>query len=227
MEQAVSNSKTIEQDSEMLADDMRPLAERLSVEPAVDDSQTIEQDAEMLADDPRSLAERRPRRMNRRLPARYRDILPQPPPPPMAAPGLPPLTSEQAPPSAPLSNSGLSSVLPRTLRFFTTLANSFSLSHRYYGDRLPTHDPEDKTTLQQLTLTPATEDVTERRDSASFYPYPNRSSFLLGDWYWNGGIQKSQESFKELIKIVGAPGFQPEDVSGTRWNFINTRCIVK
>ena len=207
----------------MLADDMRPLAERLSVEPAVDDSQMIEQDAEMLADDPWSLAERRPRRMIRRLPARYRDILPQPPPPPMAAPGLPPLTSEQAPPSAPLSNSGLSSVLPRTLRFFTTLTNSFSLSRWYYGDRLPTHDPEDKTTLQQLTLTPATEDVTERRDSASFYPYPNRSSFLLGDWYWNGGIQKSQESFKELIKIVGAPGFRPEDVSGTHWNFINAQ----
>ena len=50
-----------------------------------------------------------------------------------------------------------------------------------------------------------------------------KSSFLLGDWYWNGGIQKSQESFKELIKIVGASEFRPEDVSGTRWNSINAQ----
>ena len=79
MEQA--GSQAIEQDAEMLADDTQFLTERLSVEPAVDDSQRIEQDVEMPADDTLSLAERRPRRMNRRLPARYRDILPQPPPP--------------------------------------------------------------------------------------------------------------------------------------------------
>ena len=66
----------------------------VSVGPAVvaDDARTIGRDVEMLANDSRSLAERRSRRMSRCLPARYRDILPQPPPPPMAAPGLlPPL----------------------------------------------------------------------------------------------------------------------------------------
>ena len=61
----------------------------------------------------------------------------------MAVSDFPPPTSEQAPPSVTLSRSGLGSVLPRTLHFFTILANSFGLSHWYYGDWLPTHDPED------------------------------------------------------------------------------------
>ena len=222
MERAVGGSQTFEQDVGMLTDDTRSLAERLSVDPAVHAFQTVEQGVEMLVDETQSLAECRPQRMNRRLPARYRDILPQSQPSPMAAPGLLQPTSEQAPPSASLSSPSLGSVLPRALHFFTTLANSFGLSRRYQGDRLPTHHPEDKIMLQHLTLTPVA-DMTESRDSASFYPYPNKSSFLLGDWYWNGRIQKSQESFKELIKIVGAPEFRPEDVSGTCWNYINAQ----
>ena len=106
-----------------------------------------------------------------------------------------------------LSCLGLGSVLPCTLCFFTMCANSFGLSRWYYGDQLLTHNPEDKTMLQQLMLTPIAEDVTKSRDFTSFYPYPNKSFFLLGDWYWNGRIQKSQESFKELIKIIGASEF--------------------
>ncbi|KIK32218.1 hypothetical protein CY34DRAFT_111051, partial [Suillus luteus UH-Slu-Lm8-n1] len=97
-----------------------------------------------VADDPRSLAERRPRRINRRLPARFRDILPQPPP----------ITEPALPPTADLSpTSETSAPLSRTLRFFRTLPSIFGLSRRYYSDRLPTHDPEELTTLENLTLT--------------------------------------------------------------------------
>ena len=84
--------------------------------------------------------------------------------------------------------------------------------------------------MQHLTLTPTVEEhgdsakhVLESRGASHFYPYPNKSSFLLGDWYWNGGIQKSKESFKNLIKIVGSPEFRPEDVSSTRWDSINAQ----
>jgi hypothetical protein len=56
-----------------------------------------------------------------------------------------------------------------------------------------------------------------------FYPYPNKSSFLLGEWYWNGGLQKSQKSFRELLQIISNAQFRPEDVSATRWNFINDK----
>ena len=196
---------------------------------AVDNAQAIENDIVLLAGDTRSLAERRPRRTNR-LPARYRDMLPQTPLPPIAIRDFMPSSSEE--PSEFPSSRGSPlgpALLARTLRFFTTLVNSFGLSRRYYSDRLLTHDPEDVTTLHHLTLTsPATEDhvsgsLDEGQESQIFYPYPNKSSFLLGDWYWNGGIQKSKESFKKLIKIVGDPTFRPEHVSNTRWDFINAQ----
>ena len=190
------------------------------------DVQAIRNDIEIPADDARSLAEHRPRRTNR-LPARYRDMLPQAPPLPIAVPDSIPGSSAEPSESPSLRGSPLgSALLARTLRFFTTLANSFGLSRRYYGDRLLNHDLEDATTLHHLTLTsPATEDRVsdEGQVSQLFHPYPNKSSFLLGDWYWNGGIQKSKESFKKLIKIVGNPNFRPEHVNGTRWDFINAQ----
>jgi len=43
----------------------------------------------------------------------------------------------------------------------------------------------------------------------------------LGDWYWNDGVQKSQESFKRLLEIVGNPAFQPADVKDAEWHKIN------
>lgn len=198
---------------------------------AVDDAQAIRHDVELLADDTQSLAERHPQCMNH-LPAHYCDMLPQAPPLPIAVwdfiPGSSAEPSES--PSASSMGSPLSSVLLAcTLRFFTTLTNSFGLSRQYYGDRLPTHDLEDATTLHDLTLTPsAMEDrvsgcLDESREYQLLYPYPNRSSFLLGDWYWNGGIQKSKESFKELMKIVGNPKFRPERVNSTRWDSINAQ----
>lgn len=58
-------------------------------------------------------------------------------------------------------------------------------------------------------------------DTQSFYPYPNKNSFLIGDWYWCDGIQKSQESFRHLIDIVGNPEFNPADVRHTNWSQIN------
>lgn len=56
-----------------------------------------------------------------------------------------------------------------------------------------------------------------------FYPYPNESSFRLGDWYWNHGVQKSRESFRKLLNIVGDPGFHPDDVRNTQWSKIDAK----
>jgi hypothetical protein len=57
----------------------------------------------------------------------------------------------------------------------------------------------------------------------SFHPYPNRSSFELGHWYWNGGVQKSHQSFKELVDIVGRSDYDPNDVRNTPWDKINSQ----
>jgi hypothetical protein len=54
-----------------------------------------------------------------------------------------------------------------------------------------------------------------------FYPYPNHSSFLLGDWFWNGGEKKSLASFKDLIGILSDPEFQLADVQNIHWGQIN------
>src|SRR5271154_5989021 len=58
-------------------------------------------------------------------------------------------------------------------------------------------------------------------DPPSFDPYPNNSSFWLGDWYWNRGAQKSQQDFKSLVYIVGAEDFEPAEVRATSWSKIN------
>ncbi|KAF8836277.1 hypothetical protein BDN67DRAFT_911498 [Paxillus ammoniavirescens] len=54
-----------------------------------------------------------------------------------------------------------------------------------------------------------------------FHPYPNESLLRLGDWYWNYGLQKSQESFKNLPDIIGDLDFNPEDIQNMNWKAIN------
>jgi hypothetical protein len=63
--------------------------------------------------------------------------------------------------------------------------------------------------------------VANLNDNAPFYPYPNESSFRLGDWFWNHGIQKSQQSFKELVNIISNRDFTPDDIRKTKWPEIN------
>jgi hypothetical protein len=128
-----------------------------------------------------------------------------------------------------------SSLLLRTLRFFRTLPNVFGLSRQYYNSHLPTHDPEEVTALENLTLTHSDQEGLDLsmpasaiqheggEDSDTFHPYPNKSSFLLGNWFWNGGLQKSQKSFKELLRIINDTEFRREDIRATRWNLIDNQ----
>ena len=55
----------------------------------------------------------------------------------------------------------------------------------------------------------------------SYRPYPNRNSFCLGEWYWNQGVQKSKESFRKRLEIVGSTEYHPEDVRDTDWRAID------
>jgi Plavaka transposase len=151
--------------------------------------------------------------MNRQLPARFRDLLPQPPsalPPsniaqPTSIPSPPPLATQASPPSR---------------RIFTTPANLFGLFRRYEGNGLPSHDPDEHLSMLHLTNIPASS-TSSASDPQSIYPYPNHSSFMLGDWYWNGGPQKSQASFKDLLHILSDPNFQLADIKNIHWDRIN------
>jgi hypothetical protein len=100
--------------------------------------------------------------------------------------------------------------------------NSFSLFRRYRSDKFPSHDPEgdirESDLLDIVDVRKPTSDSTP-----SYGPYPNKGSFLLGDWYWNRGAQKSQEDFKALLDIVSADDFRPGEIRETNWIQVNNQ----
>ena len=172
------------------------------------------------------LAQRRPRRA-RKLPARYKDIPPQP------LPLLPPPTGHTSQEQQSPSSLGLTSSLThpppsRVLQIFRTPQNAFGLLRQYFSDRLLSHNPEEHIDLQDLLEDSAAVTDTSHQPpligvSSDFYPYPNESSFRLGDWYWNHGIHKSRESFRKLLNIIGDPGFYPDDVRDTQWSKVDAK----
>jgi hypothetical protein len=99
--------------------------------------------------------------------------------------------------------------------------NRFGLYRLYRADKFPIHDPDENTTTDELLRTSI--DSSHPVQADSYYPYPNESSFLLGEWYWNGSSRKSESDFNSLLKIVAHPEFRPEDVAGTSWRHINVR----
>lgn len=110
-----------------------------------------------------------------------------------------------------------------------TPRNLFGLSRLYQSESLPAHDPEDLVELQDLAEDTTDSDVgpltSHQTDSGEqrFQPYPNESSFLLGEWFWSGGAQKSHQSFTSLVNIVGSSSFRPEDIHTTKWSTINKK----
>jgi len=178
-----------------------------------------------------SMMERRPwgQRLNRQPPMRFRDILPQPPaplPPAHIAQSIIPSSNEhplgysaavQDPDSTRVSLT--ERIGQHICRIFTTPKNIFGLSRRYYAKGMPTYDPEEHISMLDLSNIPT--HTPSYSASQPFYPYPNNSAFSLGDWFWNGGVNKSQASFDKLMQIIGDPGFRVEDVRGVKWNQIN------
>ncbi len=44
---------------------------------------------------------------------------------------------------------------------------------------------------------------------------------MLGEWYWNGGLQKSKESFRKLVDIICDQSFTPADIANVPWDSLN------
>ncbi|KAJ3531527.1 hypothetical protein NMY22_g8114 [Coprinellus aureogranulatus] len=92
--------------------------------------------------------------------------------------------------------------------------NRFALRRRYYAKSLPKHDPEEHLELQDLyDLKYHTNDVVKR---SPLGPFPNLSSFELGEWYINMGSQLSVRGLQELVDLMQSPGFS-EDVAQANW----------
>lgn len=157
---------------------------------------------------------------------RFRDILPQAlpsqlPPPPSESPAVLPISV--TPPSQRASALDSLSHPARDIDpdFIVTVHNAFGVYRRYHGPEFPNHDPEREIDLTMLSNTsPAVSKVSD------FYPYPNETSFRLGDWYWNHGSQKSLENFKSLLDIVGSAEFSPRDIHSTNWSRINRQLAL-
>lgn len=188
----------------------------------------------------------RPAKRHRQLPSRFRamglklndkklrDILPQPvpalPPPgvDVVAPALPQPPTPS--PSCPLVHQpGSTSNTPTTVhsrlrRILETARNSFGLFRRYHAEHLPSHDPEGELDVSALSnIVDSRSGHDPQHIVPSFAPYPNKSSFLLGEWYWNRGSQKSQQDFKELLGIIGDDDFQPASIRQTQWDKVDQK----
>jgi hypothetical protein len=108
----------------------------------------------------------------------------------------------------------------RIRQCFRTQRNNFGLYREYTSEAPPSHDPEDNATSQDISDEVNENDLPDHSPE-SYYPYPNYNAFRLGDWYWNGGPQKSQASFKDLLDIVGDPQFSPDDIRDVQWGKLN------
>ena len=190
----------------------------------------------MQAEDNAPLSICRSRRVNRRLPKRFRDMLPEPPMP------LPPqdvdflddaLQTNSSPcllvtPNIQTSEADVTAQSARpsskSCTTLTTQKNSFGLFRVYDVESIPNaNDPEDQSGAGPLLahglnapMSPALSGSVD-----AFHPYPNESSWLIGDWYWNQGAQKSKQNFKKLVEIITSSAFRSEDLHQTNWTAID------
>lgn len=151
-----------------------------------------------------SVAQRR-RKRNIPLPAEFEDSLPK------NLQALPPFN-----PHLPPSNLGIVES-PR---------NSYGLYRRYFSNSFPSHDPDSDLSIEDCCDVPldvTSEDLQDipKDKHQNYGPYPNRSSFVLGEWNWNDQVQKSKASFKSLVNIIADPDFHPADIRETPWEAID------
>jgi hypothetical protein len=127
------------------------------------------------------------------------------------------------PPPISLPTSSVHSFTAHIIQYFRTQHNAFSLFLQYCLDQRPPHNPEETIDLSNLSNLSTGENGPSQphNNKTNFHPFPNKNLFLLKGWYWNDGVQKSQDSFNTLLSIVGHPYFCPEDVQHTKWGDID------
>ena len=79
--------------------------------------------------------------------------------------------------------------------------------------------PEDLREQQATGLEEAPKSPAELQ--SKFYPFPNLSSYRIGEWFWSDDTEKSQRSFQDLVEIVGSEDFNPADIRAAKWSHID------
>jgi hypothetical protein len=164
-----------------------------------------------------------------------RDILPEAPlsaPPSLPMPGLHSTDATILGVNAPPQTGADPPVTPPAIKLLDTPPNQFSVFQRYHAMDFPSHDPDAHVNLSMLSNIAMSTEAGISHDAAipspisAFQPYPNKSAFLLGEWYWAQGNQKSKKSFKALLDIVSNPNFSPIDIESTNWARIDHELAV-
>ncbi|KJA15705.1 hypothetical protein HYPSUDRAFT_100251, partial [Hypholoma sublateritium FD-334 SS-4] len=159
--------------------------------------------------------------VKKRLPLRYRVDLP------VQLPGLPPpfvaepVVSVSSIPI--LISTGSHQVQLPTRQILKSPCNIFGLFRQYFTVNFPSHDPESELQFSDVSPSTSDGDKVEPLSTKLFQPYPNKNAFLLGEWYWNGGLQKSKEDFKNLMNIISDESFVPADIRDVPWDSLNAR----
>lgn len=165
------------------------------------------------------IAERRARR-DPNLPKRYRND------PPERSAALPPQGLQLQASSAGSEiqerspSPSIQAQLTKIRQILTSPRNTFGLFRQYFASDFPLHDPDAELDIHDLS------DVIDnssmvRLDENVYAPYPNSSSFALGEWYWNHGLQKTKRDFKHLIGVITDPAFCVDDIHDTAWDRID------
>ncbi|KAJ3531358.1 hypothetical protein NMY22_g8186 [Coprinellus aureogranulatus] len=111
-----------------------------------------------------------------------------------------------------------------------TQMNDFGLWKHYWTVEARPHDPEshlshldvmdnhelDEEADIQNSPNPRVRQVHHQR----YHPFPNLSSYLIGQWFWNEH-GKSRESLQQLVEVITSEGFKPQDLLSANWNNIH------
>ncbi|KAG2339571.1 hypothetical protein BDR05DRAFT_891592, partial [Suillus weaverae] len=149
----------------------------------------------------------------------YEDVLPEPPP------SVPSHAAQQPVSILPKNSLPARACSSAQAAPFCTAKNIFGLVHQFLSSTPPCHNPKEAIMLQNISYIPTVspDDSHVKSDNNSFHPYSNESSFKLGHWYLNGSIQKSHQSFKELLDIMGCSEYDPDNVWHIHWEKINSQ----
>jgi Plavaka transposase len=161
----------------------------------------------------------KPRRVIR-IPARYRDIQPEPSIP------FPLQPAAQEPPQYPV----IRRVILRLRDTLRTAANSFGVLREYMYR--PSYDPEAYISPEDLANpTVSTKDNGEKKyfddqppPPPPPWPFANMSVFSIVNWMNTGSTQKSEGEVQRLLDdVIGSQDFRVEDLAGVKIRRENKR----
>ncbi|KAJ3524523.1 hypothetical protein NMY22_g10961 [Coprinellus aureogranulatus] len=148
------------------------------------------------------------------------------------------LPTDMETPSTPLGSAESSSTSDERARrsildndaWRNTKKNEFGLWKRYWTLEPRPHNPEDAISPRDIIDNDDTEEGQKGRSSGSltvqrahqscYHPFPNLSSYLLGQWFWEDR-PKSRQSLQQLVEIITCESFYPQDLLSTNWKNIN------